>query len=46
MVWYCETCEDTGDSQYEVKHKADCSNKSKVIKVCMKSGIPPHLPEK
>lgn len=45
IVYYCEGCQETGDSQGEVKHKPDCQSKN-VIKVCSKSGTPPHGGEK
>lgn len=41
MVYYCEGCEEHGDSSFEIKHKPECKNK--VVKVCMKSGTAPHL---
>ena len=43
IVYLCEQCGETGDSQYEVKHKPDCQSKT-TIKVCSKSGTPPHVP--
>jgi len=45
ITYLCETCGETGDSQYEVKHKPDCASKT-TIKVCSKSGTPPHGGEK
>ena len=45
ITYYCDGCQETGDSSGEVKHKADCANKN-VIKVCSKSGAPPHGGEK
>ncbi len=41
IVYLCDVCGETADSQYEVKHKPDCASKS-TIKVCAKSGTPPH----
>jgi hypothetical protein len=43
IVYLCEQCGETGDSQYEVKHKPDCQSKT-TIKVCSKSGTAPHVP--
>jgi pSer/pThr/pTyr-binding forkhead associated (FHA) protein len=43
IVYLCETCGETADSQYDVKHKPDCQSKT-AIKVCTKSGTPPHVP--
>jgi hypothetical protein len=45
ILYYCTTCEDVSDTQSELKHKPDCSNKNTVIKVCSKSGIGPHQPD-
>jgi len=45
IVYFCEVCGETGDSQYEVKHKADCASKT-AIKVCSKSGTAPHVDKK
>jgi hypothetical protein len=45
ITYYCEGCQETGDSSGEVKHKPDCATKN-VIKVCSKSGTPPHGGEK
>src|SRR5436190_763926 len=45
IVYFCEGCQDTADAQGEVKHKPDCASKN-VIKVCSKSGAPPHGGEK
>jgi hypothetical protein len=45
ITYYCEGCQETGDSSAEVKHKPDCASKN-VIKVCSKSGAPPHGGEK
>jgi len=44
IVYLCDSCGETADSQYEVKHKEDCPSKV-VIKVCAKSGTPPHVPK-
>ena len=41
IVYLCEVCGESSDSQFEVKHKPDCSSKT-AIKVCTKSGTPPH----
>jgi hypothetical protein len=41
IVYLCEACGESNDSQYDVKHKPDCSSKT-AIKVCSKSGTPPH----
>lgn len=38
VVYYCESCEENGDLQSEIKHKDDCKNKLNVLKVCAKSG--------
>jgi hypothetical protein len=43
ITYLCETCGETGDSQFEVKHKPDCASKT-TIKVCAKSGTAPHVP--
>jgi pSer/pThr/pTyr-binding forkhead associated (FHA) protein len=43
IVYMCEMCGETADSQYDVKHKPDCQSKT-TIKVCTKSGTPPHVP--
>ncbi|HLY09997.1 MAG TPA: FHA domain-containing protein [Planctomycetota bacterium] len=45
IVYLCDSCGETADSQYDVKHKPDCASKT-VIKVCSKSGTPPHGGEK
>ena len=45
IVWHCDGCQEQGDAQGEVKHKPDCASKN-VIKVCTKSGTPPHGGEK
>ncbi len=45
ITYYCDGCQETGDSSGEVKHKPDCASKN-VIKVCSKSGAPPHGGEK
>lgn len=45
IVYLCEVCGETSDSQYEVKHKPDCASKT-TIKVCTKSGTPPHVDKK
>jgi hypothetical protein len=45
IVYFCDGCQETADAQGEVKHKADCASKN-VIKVCTKSGTPPHGGEK
>jgi hypothetical protein len=44
IVYYCNSCEEVGDTQNDVKHKADCANRSNTIKICLKSGIGPHQP--
>lgn len=41
IVYLCEACGESNDSQYDVKHKPDCTNKT-TLKVCTKSGTPPH----
>lgn len=43
IVYLCEQCGETADSQYDVKHKPDCQSKT-TIKVCTKSGTAPHVP--
>ncbi|HZE98378.1 MAG TPA: FHA domain-containing protein [Planctomycetota bacterium] len=45
ITYLCEACGETGDTQYDVKHKPDCASKA-TIKVCSKSGTPPHGGEK
>jgi hypothetical protein len=45
IVYLCETCGESNDSQYEVKHKPDCASKN-TTKVCTKSGTAPHLGDK
>lgn len=45
MAYLCESCEESGDIQSEIKHKAECKNRIGVTKICMKSGTPPHAPE-
>jgi hypothetical protein len=45
IVYMCEGCQVAGDSASEIKHKDDCATKN-VIKVCSKSGSPPHGGEK
>ena len=41
IIYLCDSCGETADSQSEVKHKPDCATKN-VIRVCTKSGTPPH----
>jgi len=43
ITYLCESCGETADSQFEVKHKPDCASKT-AIKVCSKSGTAPHVP--
>jgi len=45
IVYLCETCGESNDSQYDVKHKPDCTSKN-TTKVCTKSGTPPHTGDK
>lgn len=42
IVYYCESCEQAGDTQGELPHAADCKNRFGVTKVCTKSGHEPH----
>ena len=44
MVYFCEGCENNGDSRSSLKHAESCESK-KVIKICMKSGKGMHLPK-
>jgi hypothetical protein len=43
IIYLCDSCGESADSQYDVKHKPDCQSKT-TIKVCSKSGTPPHVP--
>ena len=45
IIYMCDGCQASADTQAEVKHKDDCAAKT-VIKVCSKSGAPPHGGEK
>jgi hypothetical protein len=45
IVYLCEACGESNDSQFEVKHKPDCASKN-TTKVCTKSGTAPHLGDK
>jgi len=44
IAFFCNACEESGDLQSDIKHKADCASRSNVIKVCLKSGTGPHQP--
>jgi hypothetical protein len=43
IVYFCDSCEEVGDIESDVKHKPDCKNKFNLTKVCLKSGTPPHV---
>jgi pSer/pThr/pTyr-binding forkhead associated (FHA) protein len=45
IIYYCDGCQEASDAAADVKHKPDCASKN-VIKVCSKSGAPPHGGEK
>jgi tetratricopeptide (TPR) repeat protein len=46
IVYLCESCDESGDLQSDIKHKAECKNRISVTKICMKSGTGPHAPDK
>jgi hypothetical protein len=46
VVYLCESCDEGGDVQSEIKHKAECKNRIGVTKICLKSGTAPHVPDK
>jgi len=45
VAYLCESCDESGDLQSEVKHKTECKNRLSVTKICMKSGTAPHVPD-
>jgi pSer/pThr/pTyr-binding forkhead associated (FHA) protein len=45
IFYLCDGCQEAADASGDVKHKPDCASKN-VIKVCSKSGAPPHGGEK
>jgi hypothetical protein len=46
IVYLCEACGEGGDIQSEIKHGAECKNRLSGTKICLKSGTPPHAPDK
>ncbi len=46
MAYLCESCGQSGDTQAELKHDAECKNRLSATKICAKSGTAPHVPDK
>ncbi len=45
IVHLCEACDEWGETQSEIKHKAECKNRLATTKVCQKSGQGAHAPK-
>jgi hypothetical protein len=45
VVYLCSVCDEWGDLQGEIKHKAECKNRLATQKICLKSGQGAHAPK-